>query len=209
MASVTSYLPWITTSLLGIATFYFARREYRQSGPVVSVKLVKGHFLAMSSFVALTFVDKPTAPFVVPLFTGAEVRPPSRQFSVMGVYVQNTGRAPVTLRSIAAKTELILSERFIEELSTFRTHPTEYRRNIATRYTDVIGTWLTADSPPKRLEPYEGEFWCVSIMDLSGYYKAVTCLSRSQSRSTMGKCPTAKFFRSHQKKPAICTRHTL
>lgn len=154
----------VVTSLLGIGAFYFARREYRRSGPVVTAKLVRGHFLTMAPFVALSFADKVATSFVVPLLPGARIRPPARQFPIIGVYAQNVGRSPVTVREISVKMELELSEEYITEIRSCNPNS-----NFSTCQLMILGTYLTAKAPPRRLEPHEGEFWCVSMMDFSGY----------------------------------------
>ena len=88
------------------------------------------------------------------------------------MYAQNVGRSPVTVRGVSVKIELELSEEYVAEARARDADRNGDKCSFATRQLMIVGTYLTAKAPPRRLEPHQGEFWCVSLMDFSGYERS-------------------------------------
>ncbi len=160
-AFVFSAISLVITVPLGIFTFIYARRDFKNTGPRVDVRSVSGNLLASGApFIQVNeSKESKRSGFVTRMLDGAKVPPGARERPVFGLYVFNRGRTPVTLRNVALETRIKVKVADPAELDA------EYppvAENVGFTY---FGQFLAGSELPRRLDPFDADLYLISELD--------------------------------------------
>ncbi len=161
-AFVLSLVSICITGSLGIAAFVFARIEYRRTGPLVVVELMRGYFTHSSSDIHVQD-EQMQNHALIPCTRTDILIPPLLEIPLVGVYVRNYGRSAVNVRQIAIEKKVDIPADYLPDVwpdgSRRVKKPQEQLSNMLTT------RFLTGSAFPARLEAHSSDYWMLSLAD--------------------------------------------
>lgn len=154
-AFVLSLVSICVTGSLGIAAFVFARIEYRRTGPLVVVELMRGYFTHSSSDIHVRD-EQMQNDALVPCTRTDIVIPPLLEIPLVGVYVRNYGRSAVNVRQIAVEKKTHIPADYLPDVWP------DGREQLSSMLTT---RFLTGSAFPARLEAHSSDYWMLSLAD--------------------------------------------
>lgn len=152
----------LLSTALGMLGFIYARREFRRSGWIVRAHLVVGRWNHREATLFLHDPLDRKDDYLVSIDASSEKGIELDSGSVVGVRVENSGRAPVVIRQVRAQQSLIFRGATLDAVIKLGfTKPSLAQHDFRTSYGGTPPKFFSGPTLPIRLEGGASEYWTI------------------------------------------------